>query len=709
MKRQTETKIAMINVNGLKDETIMERLKQLMFDERLEVMFITEAHLTIEKQRMLKKTFCEYDVLIRSRKGKKNKQYQQRGGVVCISQKGSVKIESECLCDDMMWIKWRGFFVVCAYFVPATSPFARRNDKRMKELQQKILEIKCSKVLILTDSNAWIGEMPSLISKKEDGYERETIVFERTSEKKETNKQGEWFLSSMNDIDLLVLNGIKSTAQYTYDHPGKEARSIIDFVVVSEEVFEVVSDILYVDCREGLCTDHIMIGVTVRTEETPTLKKRKQKVKREKKQKPVMEFLKTVTRSDTIFWKALEAECDRELCEFVPLLTNTPDEDYVSLKTKLVTAVQNTLAHTKPSRTVLSARLKSNEQIAELRIRRNRLYRKIKKQTDKDRRMELKCEVQKLNQKLKQKVRKAINGFKREQVREIENLEVDDCRRMWKELKTLSGWTSKEKISNSLFDEKKEEVCGERVLEVWKESFKALGIEDEKDDRFDVDFGRQVTENLETIYENSFDPSNFCDELDVECSAGEVVEAIQKLKSAKTAGSDEIVAEILKKGGKQVEAAVYLLCAKVWREEKLPQDWTRGIIFPIYKDGDKRDTGNYRGITLLSIVGKVYAQVINGRLMTWCEKNKVLVEEQGGFRPNRGCPDQLFTLVELLRNRGKKGTYCCFIDVKKAFDRVFRAGLWQRIADEGIKGKMWRVLKSIYETVESCVLGGTIN
>jgi hypothetical protein len=44
------------------------------------------------------------------------------------------------------------------------------------------------------------------------------------------------------------------------------------------------------------------------------------------------------------------------------------------------------------------------------------------------------------------------------------------------------------------------------------------------------------------------------------------------------------------------------------------------------------------------------------------------------------------------------------VDVKKAFDRVFRAGLWQKIADAGVKGKMWRVLKSIYESVESCVM-----
>jgi hypothetical protein len=72
----------------------------------------------------------------------------------------------------------------------------------------------------------------------------------------------------------------------------------------------------------------------------------------------------------------------------------------------------------------------------------------------------------------------------------------------------------------------------------------------------------------------------------------------------------------------------------------------------VHKDGDKRDTSNYRGITLLSIVGKVYGQVINERLTKWCEANNILVEEQGGFRPHRGCP--IVFLVEILQNSGRK-------------------------------------------------------
>ena len=86
-------------------------------------------------------------------------------------------------------------------------------------------------------------------------------------------------------------------------------------------------------------------------------------------------------------------------------------------------------------------------------------------------------------------------------------------------------------------------------------------------------------------------------------------------------------------------------------------------------------------------------------MIKYCEQNKILVEEQGGFRPHRGCPDQLFTLVEIIQNRGRRGTFCCFIDVKKAFDRVFRAGMWQRVADEGIRDV--EGLRSLYKKVDS--------
>ena len=79
------------------------------------------------------------------------------------------------------------------------------------------------------------------------------------------------------------------------------------------------------------------------------------------------------------------------------------------------------------------------------------------------------------------------------------------------------------------------------------------------------------------------------------------------------------------------------------------------LVVPIYKDGDKHIADNYRGITLLSVVGKLYTVVLNTRLSQWCERNQILVDEQAGFREGRSTSDQLFILREAVLDRsGRK-------------------------------------------------------
>ena len=140
-------------------------------------------------------------------------------------------------------------------------------------------------------------------------------------------------------------------------------------------------------------------------------------------------------------------------------------------------------------------------------------------------------------------------------------------------------------------------------------------------------------------------------------------------------------------------------CFKI---ENVPKDWMKGIIFHIYKDGDKRNPLNYRGITVLSVVSKVYTSILNSRLSKWCEDNNIIVEEQGGFRAGRGCVDQIFILNGILRHRKNVNTYCCFIYLKRAFDRVWRNRLWKDLWEEGVRGKMWIVIKDIYKNTKNC-------
>ena len=78
------------------------------------------------------------------------------------------------------------------------------------------------------------------------------------------------------------------------------------------------------------------------------------------------------------------------------------------------------------------------------------------------------------------------------------------------------------------------------------------------------------------------------------------------LKNYKTGGCDGIVGELLKYGGSGMVCLLEQLFSVIWREELVPRQWREGLI--LFKKGDKEDPGNYRGITLLSVVGKVFCK-----------------------------------------------------------------------------------------------------
>jgi len=132
----------------------------------------------------------------------------------------------------------------------------------------------------------------------------------------------------------------------------------------------------------------------------------------------------------------------------------------------------------------------------------------------------------------------------------------------------------------------------------------------------------------------------------------------------------------------------------------------RGLVVPIFKAGDAKECSNYRGITLCCCVSKVYEKVLNARVMAFLDAEE-LVEEQGGFRSGgRGPVDHVVALDELLQKRKRMGkrTVSVFVDLSKAYDTVWRDGMWWRLLESGVRGKMWRVLRAMYVRMESAVL-----
>ena len=108
----------------------------------------------------------------------------------------------------------------------------------------------------------------------------------------------------------------------------------------------------------------------------------------------------------------------------------------------------------------------------------------------------------------------------------------------------------------------------------------------------------------------------------------------------------------------------------------------------------------------MSVVCKVFCKILNNRLVECLDRGGILHEGQAGFRVNRSCMDNVFTLNELVqgRLRENKHTYAFFLDVQKAYDTVWRDGLWLKLWDLGVKGRMWRVIKKMYEVSRRAVL-----
>ena len=87
------------------------------------------------------------------------------------------------------------------------------------------------------------------------------------------------------------------------------------------------------------------------------------------------------------------------------------------------------------------------------------------------------------------------------------------------------------------------------------------------------------------------------------------------------------------------------LC-EVWEEGTVVGDWKDAEIVPIPKKGDLKHCDNWRGISLLDVVGKVFARILQERLQVVSEK--VLPESQCGFRKGRGCTDMIFAARQLV-------------------------------------------------------------
>ena len=175
---------------------------------------------------------------------------------------------------------------------------------------------------------------------------------------------------------------------------------------------------------------------------------------------------------------------------------------------------------------------------------------------------------------------------------------------------------------------------------------------------------REINKNISSI--------NFT-ELDFSIKCKEIKEAIKHLKNNKTTGLDRISNEMLKNCNDHLLDCITKVFNKIYALGTYPDAWSHGYITNIHKKGSYFDPKNYRGITIMSCLGKLFNSVLSTRLSEYLSNGNLLSPSQIGFEKNSRTTDHIFTLKTIIdkytQAPGQK-LYTCFVDFKQAFDKI---------------------------------------
>ena len=175
------------------------------------------------------------------------------------------------------------------------------------------------------------------------------------------------------------------------------------------------------------------------------------------------------------------------------------------------------------------------------------------------------------------------------------------------------------------------------------------------------------------------------------------------MKNGKAPGIDSLQAELFEADINTASRLLTDLFSKIWEQEVISNDWTKGLIFTLPKKGDLGNCDNWRGITLLSVPSKIFCRLLLKRIENAIDST--LREEQAGFRRGRGCMDQLFALRNILEQSLEWNTSLCinFIDFQKAFDSVHRESLWKILQAYGLPPKIINLISRCSTTTSNVV------
>ena len=264
--------------------------------------------------------------------------------------------------------------------------------------------------------------------------------------------------------------------------------------------------------------------------------------------------------------------------------------------------------------------------------------------------------------KIKRKYKHTIKTIKQkweiENIRVLENLS-SNLKLFWQHIKKLRGKTNNSLNQVDSIPPKK-----------WIEHFSSLFNVTENDKN-------KLEGSNKTPSDNKHNAT-----LDSLFTKEEISKGIRELKLRKASGNDSIGNEIIIAGAPTILPFLVSFLNEILKSHYYPENWYKGIIKPIHKQGEIDNPDNYRGITINSCLSKLFNLLLTKPLTTFTNDNQILKYNQIGFWKGFRTSDHVFNIKTVINEylKENKKLCLCFVDFRKAYDSIWREALFYKLS-----------------------------
>ncbi len=686
--------IATWNIHGLGDK--LEDPYVNRFLDNHDIVILTETWLEKEVD---VQGFIPFSKI----RPKTNDSWRHSGGITVL-RKPFLKNYTKIVEYDnpfFVWIKcvkeffgWESDRYICASYIPPSNSVEHKSvhDDAFSILDKQLIKyMALGEVILLGDFNSRTGTDPDFIhddhignkhifsDANEADYESDSINVKRNSKDQKVDNFGRKLLELCNQHRIRILNGRTlgdSSGSMTYYGPN--GSSVIDYCIVAESIYPYVNSCVIGHANP--ISDHAYISVKLQVKHVDRnvsfiqsdMSKVSERFKWDKgsfikglKHPKVLQDVTTIINDES------------------PVDMDHVNKTNTSICDIIMSVAKMSLKRQKPRSVKQKRKPWFNDNISRLRKEVLALGKRLK-QFPKD--PIIKNTFTNVRKSYKKVVKSAKLHCKRLIMSKLDDIESKNPGEFWKLIKKIKG----HKASGNPIDP-----------DVWLDYFSNLFKCHQNSTNKTIK--TKIDSFMVALKEGRL--RKLQPDLDEVIHISEIKKAVKNLKYNKAVGLDELSNEMIKCSIDVYANLFTRFFNSILSIETVPESWGHGYIVPLFKSGSVLEPNNYRGITISSCLSKVFISIMHDRLFTFLEDNSIMCREQIGFKKKARTSDHLFVLKSIVDKlkRSKKKLYACFVDLKKAFDTIWREALFYKLFQVGISCKFIKLVHSLYASTQSCV------